>query len=408
MKHAGSSSNTITLRARWVVPITTPPIENGFVEIAGGRIVRIGAVTPDTPASHDLGDAAILPGLVNAHTHLEFSDLTVPIGQPEMELADWIVEVVQSRASRNGDEDDVANASQNAIEQGAMEAAQSGTALIGEIATTPWQSPAADVKILSYAEVLGLSPTRAAERFDAAAAHAELHRQAAGISPHAPYSTPPELIARCVDFAAQTGCPLAMHVAESPGERELLRHGSGPFAHSLRELGLDLRGKFPWQYRSPILWLIDLLARAPAASIVHGNDLSGEEIERIASHPSLSVVYCPRTHAYFGHGPHPVADLLAAGINVGLGTDSKASNPDVQLWREVKFLLNHRQDLAPTSVLQMGTQGGATAMQRDQSYGALLPGRAATFAVVPTNAMDTASLYADFAAADATGISFAR
>ncbi len=401
-------NNVITLRARWVVPIATPPIENGFVEIADGRIVGIGTVTHDTSVSRDLGDVAILPGLVNAHTHLEFSDLDEPIGVAGMELADWIVEVVRSRASRTGDDDGVAHPSRNAIEQGAVEAAQSGTAVIGEIATTPWHSPRADVEILSYAEVLGLTPARAAERFAAAAAHSQSYPSAAGISPHSPYSAPPELIALCIDFAAQNRCPLAMHVAESPAERELLQHGSGPFARTLQSLGLDVADKFPWQYPSPTMWLIDSLARAPVASIVHGNDLNCEEIERIASHPSLSVVYCPRTHAYFGHAPHPVADLLAAGVNVALGTDSKASNPDVQLWREVQFLLNYRQDVAPANVLQMGTQCGAVAMQRDQFYGTLLPGRMATFAVVPTRAMDTASLYADFAVTDPTGISFTR
>lgn len=396
--------DTITLRARWVVPIATPPIENGFVEVVDGRIARIGTVAPGASIDHDLGDAAILPGLVNAHTHLEFSDFAAPIGRPNMELADWVIKVVQSRASRSGGVDDVINPSRNSIERGAIEAEQSGTALIGEIATTPWQSPRADVSILSYAEVLGLSPARGAERFHAAAAHVERHPHGAGISPHAPYSTPPELISRCVDFASQTGCAVAMHVAESPAERELLENGSGPFARSLQSLGLDLEGHFPWKDPSPTQSLIDLLALAPAASIVHGNDLSDEEIQRIARHPSLSVIYCPRTHAYFGHAPHPVADLLAAGIRVGLGTDSKASNPDLQLWREVQFLLKHRQDLAPESVLQMGTRNGAAAMQQDLLYGTLLPGRMATFAVVPTGASDTASLYADFALSEATGI----
>lgn len=394
-------NNEITLRARWIVPIASPPIENGFVVIAGGRIVRTGKVTPDISRSRDLGDVAILPGLVNAHTHLEFSDLACPIGHAGMELADWIVEIIQSRTARG---EGAADSTRNVIERGAAEAAHSGTALIGEIATTPWLPPSANLEILSYAEVLGLSPARATERFGAALEHITAHPHASGISPHAPYSAPPELITQCVEAAVLSTCPLAMHVAESPAERDLLQHGSGPLAQSLRSLGLDVTSHFPWPSSSPFTWLINLLSRAPAASIVHGNDLRRDEIDIIARHSSLSVVYCPRTHAYFGHARHPVADLIAAGINVALGTDSRASNPDLQLWREIRHLLHHRQDLPPARVLRMGTQGGAVAMQREHLYGTLQPARMAALASVPTSAANVSALYADFATADARQI----
>ncbi len=394
-------SAEITLRARWILPIASPPIENGLIEIAGGRIVSVGRVSPDTIVSHDLGDVAILPGLANAHTHLEFSDLLRPIGHAGMELADWIVEVVHSRAARN---DVAADSARIAIEQGAAEAAGSGTVLVGEIATTPWLSSSANLEILSYAEVLGLSPARADERFLAAVHHVASYPCSSGISPHAPYSVPPELIKACVNQAIKTRRPLAMHVAESPAERELLQHGSGPFARSLSSLGLDVASHFPWSISSPLDWLVEELSRAPAASMIHGNDFRDEEIAKIARYPSLSVVYCPRTHAYFAHAPHPVADLLAAGVNVALGTDSRASNPDLELWREARHLLNHRQDLAPASVLEMATRAGAIAMQRDAQYGTLLPGRNATFAAVPTTATDTRTLYRDLASGDATHV----
>lgn len=388
-----------TLRARWIVPIASSPIENGFIEVADGRIVRTGKFTTDISISHDLGDVAILPGLVNAHTHLEFSDLLNPIGHAGMELAEWIIEVIRTRAaSQNG----TSSSTQNAIERGAAEAFQSGSALIGEIATTPWHSPTTPLEIVSYAEVLGLSPGRAAERFDAATRHSELHPRLSGISPHAPYSTPSELIKRCVHYAARTRCPVAIHVAESPAERELLENGSGPFANSLQSIGLDVASYFPWSHSPPLQWLIELLSHAPAASIIHGNDLRSDEIAAIACHPSLSVVYCPRTHAFFDHAPHPVADLLAAGVNVALGTDSRASNPDLQLWREVRHLLQHRQDLPPATVLRLATQGGAVAMQRQHRFGTLLPGRVASFATVPSTAVHVANLHADLASADSS------
>ncbi len=402
-----------TIRSRWVIPIAGPPIENGFIVVTNGKIVRTGKLSRltsvgESSTTRDLGDVAILPGLVNAHTHLEFSDLQHPIGRPGMELAEWIGEVIGSRSKAAGLAQANAASAQSVITSGAIEACDSGTSLLGEIATTPWpgilKSSDQQIQIFAFAEVLGLSPARATERLLAADNHIASHPMACGVSPHAPYSTPPALIDRCVKLALRSRCPLAMHVAESPAERMLLSHGSGPFADTLTSLGLDVSGIFPWSHREPFLWLIDRLAEAPAAMLIHGNYLSASEITRIAAHPSLSVVFCPRTHAYFGHAKHPVSELLDAGINVALGTDSRASNPDLQLWREVRFLLNHRQDLTTESVLKMATLGGAIALQRSDSHGTLLPGRTAVFAAVPTTASDLKSLYGDFAESDASSI----
>lgn len=417
------------MRARWVVPIIGAPIENGFVEIAEGRIVRVGKVPTAAMFAggpiQDLGDVAILPGLVNAHTHLEFSDLESPIGPPGRELAEWIVDVVGARrvAAERSDLVSRPLSPEAIIAQGAREAFDSGTVLIGEIATTPW--PGAKLQgasssgstlpgtmgsrspeIVSFAEVLGLTEERSAQRFRLAEEHAAAAPGFAGISPHAPYSTPRELISRCVDLALRTDCPLAMHVAESPAERELLQTGGGPFAEQLAGFGVDLSTMFPWRGREPVSALIEMLSRAPSAMLIHGNDLRGDEIDLVASYRSISVVFCPRTHAFFGHRRHPVAELIDAGINVGLGTDSRASNPDLQLWREVRWLLQHRQDLSPETVVQMATLGGAIAMKRDQDCGSLAPGRKAAFALVSSSAADTASLYEDFASSDASSTAF--
>jgi cytosine/adenosine deaminase-related metal-dependent hydrolase len=407
------ASTEHTIRARWVIPIAAPPIENGYVVVANGKIVRTGKIPGQSSrgnslTTHDLGDVAILPGLVNAHTHLEFSDLQQPIGRPGMELAEWIGEVIGSRSETAGRAQTNPGAAQTVITSGAMEARDSGTVLIGEIATTPWpgllKSTNQPPTIIAFAEVLGLSPERAAERLRAAENHIALQPTTRGISPHAPYSTPPALIDQCVKLALRSNCPLAMHVAESPAERMLLSNGSGPFADSLTSLGLDTAKTFPWRQPEPMSWLIDRLAEAPTAMLIHGNDLRPDEITRIAAHPSLSVVFCPRTHAFFGHARHPVAELLDAGINVALGTDSRASNPDLQLWREARFLLNHRQDLAPNNVLKMATLGGAIALHRSDSHGTLLPGRTAAFAAVPATASGLKSLYSELAESDASSI----
>ncbi|MCG8652920.1 MAG: amidohydrolase family protein, partial [Pirellulales bacterium] len=235
----------------------------------------------------------------------------------------------------------------------------------------------------------------------AAAAHLQSNRQSnrqSGISPHAPYSTTPALIDRCLELAGRYQRTVAMHVAESPAERELLTGGTGPFAQSLRQLGVWREGLFPWG-EAPFETLIDVLAKAPRALIVHGNDLHKNEIDRIRRHPNLSVVYCPRTHHFFKYEPHPVDRMLAAGLRVALGTDSRASNPDLNLWREVQFLLRHRGDLDPESVIKMATLAGSEAMGQTK-LGRLEVGCRAVFGCVPTKCSSLEGVFADFLTQD--------
>lgn len=385
--------------------------------VRGERILKVGRFSTSDTNVTDLGDVAIMPSLVNAHTHLEFSNLTAPIGQPGTELADWIAQVVRHR----GSSDEAAPTSAATIDRGIDECFQSGTGLVGEIATTPWaglqrisSSPPRPIEVIAMAETLGLSKERADAKRNLAKDHLTALKGRGGISPHAPYSTPPELIQQCVELSRQHDSLLAMHVAESPAERELLQSGRGPFADSLESMGLSLDGVFPWAeslsdttHRSPMIRLIQWLARCPAALLVHGNDLQQSEIDELQKHRHLSVVFCPRTHHFFRHQPHPVAELLAAGINVALGTDSRASNPDLSLWREARFLLNHRQDLLPQQILFMATQGGAIAMRRQNDYGSLDTGRLARLASVPCNANDAQNVYAQIADFDASSVCLA-
>ncbi len=433
---------TQVVRARWLLPIAAEPIENGFVSIRNGRIVEIGSVNQvslNAPDVLDLGDVAILPGMVNAHTHLEFSDQAKPIGTPGIELADWIAEVIAAR--QNGTPQDASQSEtssrerlesqpatpEQVIQQGLDECTRTGTVLVGEIATTPWArsssatklSSTSSAEVIAFAETLGLTPERSSHKLELAQAHLQQHGRYGAVSPHAPYSTPPALIQQCVQLAKQHVCGIAMHVAESPAERELLDHGSGPFANRLRSFGLKPEEFFPWKTQTglsnlsplsgaePILSLIRLLATAPAAMLVHGNDLQEDEIAEVQKYPQLSVVYCPRTHHFFRHQPHPVDRLLAAGINVGLGTDSRASNPDLSLWREAQFLLNHRQDLTPHQVLTMATLGGANALQRNRDFGSLEAGKLAKLVSVSTAAANLNALHRDLAQSDAVPVALA-
>ncbi len=186
-----------------------------------------------------------------------------------------------------------------------------------------------------------------------------------------------------------------MHVAESPAERELLTSGAGPFADALQDIGVWQLGLFPWG-ADPLAQLIDQLAAAPRALLVHGNDLRTAEIERVAKHPQLTVVYCPRTHAYFGYEKHPVAELRKAHVRVALGTDSRASNPDLNLWREVQFLLQQRSDLSPEEIIRMATFSGADALGRSD-LGRIEAGCRPGLGYVDTHAATLPGVYADLA-----------
>ncbi|WP_372723774.1 amidohydrolase family protein [Novipirellula sp.] len=389
------TKQTRAFAARWIFPVSSPPIHGGWVRMDRQQIVEVGQGAAPTDAE-DLGDVALLPGLVNAHTHLEFSDCDAPIGEPGIALYRWVGQVITARQSATG------QAKAAAIAKGLQESFDAGVSLVGEIATLPSEYPSQSdfppqnqsPELITFAETIGLSQQRGDERF----AHTEQHVQTqpdGGISPHAPYSTSRPLIERCVQLACQTNRPLAMHVAESPAERQLLCDGSGPFAETLKQLGVWDASLFPWGGQ-PFEWLIDQLAKAPYGLLVHGNDLQVSDIEKIANHPSLSVVYCPRTHHFFGYPPHPVHAMLERGVRVALGTDSRASNPDLNLWREIQFLLNQRPDIDPEEVLGMGTIWGADAMGRFR-HGRLQRGSFARFNLVSTSAKTLQGVYRDFA-----------
>lgn len=377
-------------RARWVLPITSPPIENAAIAVREKRITKVGRFDAlranQSGEVIDLGDVAVLPGLVNAHTHLEFSDLDAPVGAPGIELADWIGEVIRHRGNVEPSLDTIAT--------GLAECKRTGTVLLGEIATTPWlhDSETNQVDVLAFAETLGLTQARGDAKLQLAQQHLERLGITGGISPHAPYSTPPALIEACVDLARRTDSIVAMHVAESIAERELLLDGTGPFAENLQRLGLPIEGTFPWKSSDPLVELIRMLARSPAALLVHGNDLRDHELDELTRYANLSVVYCPRTHHFFGHRPHRVDKMQLMGINVALGTDSRASNPDLNLWGEIQFLLNHRQDIDPQAVLAMGTLNGAKALRRANDFGSLESNRRASWICVPTDASDIPSM----------------
>lgn len=376
-----------TVRAAWVFPVAAPPLKNGTVTMRGEEIVAVEA-TPSRPVDEERRKSALLPGLVNAHTHLEFSDLPEPLGEPGGRFADWIGTVIAWRKARG--EDDRLD-----VAKGALELRAVGVALAGEIATSnnslyvagARQPP---VAICAFREILGLASERADELYAIAERYLEYSRASgnsrfAGLSPHAPYTVRFELFERLVDLCAQRERPVAMHLAESGEELELLRSHSGRLVEFLSARGFWRPDAMPRGAR--ILDYLEVLQRAPSALVIHGTFLDDEEIAFLAQRSDrMTVVYCPRTHARLIGGKYPLEDFLAAGVRVALGTDSRASNPDLSLWNEVRFVRERFPKIASERLLEMATKNGAEALMLADRYGTIAPGRNARLATISLDA----------------------
>lgn len=377
-------------QAKWLLPINRPPIESGLLSVANGQIVAIGENLSGA-AAIDLGDVALAPGLVNAHTHLEFSDVAAPLGEPGMAFPAWIQQVVGRRRAA-GELLEAQKA--NAISAGIQESAEQGIVALGEITTFPYslEMYAAAPGVISLLELIGLSPERGEELIAAAKSHLHMAKAAgalAGLSPHAPYSVHRDVVTAAAQISAETKTPLAMHLAESRDELELLDRQSGLFREMLERFGVWRDNAF-----SPGLRPLDYLRqleRAHHALVIHGNYLDDVEMEFVAARPErMTVVYCPRTHAYFGHEKHPLAQLQRRGAALAIGTDSRASNPDLALWRDVQLAAATFPEIEPSAWLPMVTQTPATALGIESAYGTLAAGKSASVVAFPLPADVTA------------------
>jgi cytosine/adenosine deaminase-related metal-dependent hydrolase len=202
-----------------------------------------------------------------------------------------------------------------------------------------------------------------------------------GISPHAPYTVSPLLLRPLVTLAHRRNMPVAMHPAESREELRFLQAGVGPFQALLEERSMwdhlaVPRGSTPHDY-------LRTLADAPRALVIHGNYLDNDELDFLGTHRDrMSLVYCPRTHAYFRHDPYPLATALKHGVRVALGTDSRASNPDLSLFDEMQQVTRAHADIDPHEVLRMGTLAGAEALGRESEVGSITVGKRADLVAI--------------------------
>ena len=325
-------------------------------------------------AQRDLGDAVLLPGLVNAHTHLDLSAMQA--GQFPGDACSWLNRVVEYRRQCTPE------SVRQAVQQGITESLRHGVTLVGDIATsseavaTLAQSP---LRATIFCEILGLSKNRARQSWQQARAIISQGvvstRCRYGLSPHAPYSTRRGLFR----LAARQNLPVAVHLAEFREEQPLLESQSGPFRHWLEQLGAWDADGLCADYGQ----ILDMLRSAPRVIFVHFNYPTGELLERLANWSGRAgVVFCPRTHAYFGHAPHPWLDLLHRGIRVAIGTDSRASSPDLSVLGELRFVWQNSPALPARRLWRLATSEAAALLGWPET-GALVPGRLADFIAIP-------------------------
>ena len=386
------------LLARWIFPVDQPPIERGIVEFVDGIISAVEPLNgqPDSETV-DVGNMAIIPGLVNAHAHLEFSSLDSPI-EPALPFTDWIGQVLAHRRERPY------SSLWSSIRGGVRQAAQSGTSLVGDIVTGDWSPdcvPDEGAVVVAFRELIGLLPEQVDPQLELARQHIADCRAAneAGhgrllpaISPHAPYSVCLDLFHGLVDLARTEEVPLCIHLAETQAELELLKSGSGEFFEMLTRFDLWRDGTIPRNSR-PMDYLKPL-SDLPHALIAHGNYLADDEIDLLASHSNIATVFCPRTHAFFGHVDHPWERLLDAGATVCIGTDGRSSNPDYSLWAELKFLGQQSENKRLPQILDAGTRQGAGALGQENETGTVAKGKRADLTLISLDESTTTDPWA--------------
>ncbi|MFZ5427546.1 MAG: amidohydrolase family protein [Thermodesulfobacteriota bacterium] len=356
-----------TIRSRRIVG-PAGVIEDGAVIISGGRIADIGEWSllkaASCPDVRDLGDATLLPGLVNAHAHLELSHMSLPPlrGEGFLSWVRWLV------AQPMGESD---TASVSAALAGMIE---SGTAAVADIAT---RQPALVASVLDAAS---LQYCLQFERFGyfPQAPLPEVPVDRLALAGHALYSTDPETLRRAKAWDRERGKVFSLHLAEHEGETELLAQGTGEFADFMRERILPRDFKHPGM--SPVAWA-DALGLLDGKSLaVHAVHVSKTDIDILKSRGS-TVCLCPRSNEVIGVGRVPARALLDAGIPCCLGTDSLASSPDLDLFGELRALLTFTPlTLAEATGLLTAT---AARLYAFEGLGSLAPGSAARFAVLP-------------------------
>lgn len=366
---------SLRLTADWLVPVIAPPIPGGAILIGeDGRVQAAGATAevPHPPGVPELrlANTALMPGMVNAHTHLELTGMGGRAEEPD--FVAWIGTIRRLKAERTPAEflaaaRDGLRACWAAGVTTVADTGDSGAALmaLAELGGSG----------IAYQEVFGPHPDQLRDEFATLCARvdAQLPIQTArarlGVSPHAPYTVSGALCRATAELARSRNLPLAVHIAESAAESALLADGTGGFGDAWRRRGIPL----PAEGRTPVGWLAEHGALGPRTLCIHAVRLGEADVESIRS-AGAAVAHCPVSNRRHGHGDAPLRALLAVGIAVGVGTDSEASVGALDLLAEAR-IARELASLDAREALHLATAGAAVALGLAEEVGALTPGR---------------------------------
>ena len=374
------------IAAQWVLPIDQPALAPGWIEVRDRHVVRVAQGTPPAGA-RQLGRVALLPGLVNAHTHLELSWLhdRVP---PADSFVDWVRALLAARADTVIGPD----ARKASMRQAARAMRDAGTVAVGDVTNTLESVPVLRETGLAGAvfyELIGFALSQPRSPVNDAwlklsAAFGPRRRQEHGpplvgrVVAHAPYSVSPELFAEIA--SRHPGGPLSVHLAESQDEIEFLRRGTGPLRTLLHDLHA-WRSTWAPPMCDPTEYLERLGYLRPGTLVVHGVHLTPDAIDRLRDADAV-LVTCPRSNGWVGAGLPPISRFYASGLDVAIGTDSLASAASLSLFDELAELRRVAPEITAASLLESATRVGARALGIDSEYGTIATGKRADLVAV--------------------------
>lgn len=390
-EQASTTHSTLILRARVVLPISQPPIEDGAIAISKGRIVSVGPwklLKSHTRALvKDLGEMVLLPGLVNAHCHLDYTHMA-GLFPPQRSFCDWIKLITTEKAHWT-----FSDFAESWID-GAKMLLRSGTTTVGDIEAVPELLPdvwnATPLRVISFLEMTGVrsrqNPTAILDDSVRTIASLPRGRCIAALSPHAPYSTSPVLMKTSAVLSQRRRWPMAVHVSESLTEFEMFMHGHGEMFQWLRRNQRDMSDCGDV---SPVQHLSRNGALSSRLMAVHVNYLARGDA-RLLAEKRVSVVHCPRSRDYFNHSEFPYAPLKRAGVNICLGTDSLATvlksqrqTVELSMFKEMRAFALVNSTVHPEAILKMATINGARALGLTDKVGALKRGAFADVIALP-------------------------
>ena len=385
------------LRAKIVLPVTAPPIEDGAVFIDGNKIRSVTPWKELRPhlreKTIDLGDVILLPGLVNPHCHLDYTDMAGELSPPKL-FTDWIASITAAKAAWS-----YSDYARSWL-RGAHQLLKSGTTTVGDTECMPDLLPevwdATPLRIFSFLEMTGIRSRRPPKEIlhEAVETLATLRhpRHRAALSPHAPYSTLPELLRLTARLAQKRKWRVSIHVAESAQEFDMFQHAQGEMHDWLKRNGRD---NSDCGHGSPVAHLARNRLLGENVLAIHVNFLARGDATLLAKNRT-HVIHCPRSHDYFKHPKFERERLANAGVNLCLATDSLATvrkngkpKPELDMFAEMRALADQDASISPEEILRMATINGARALGLAGKIGEISADASADLIAIPFSGKPT-------------------